>query len=348
MKQLINISSYSQELEQFNDYPGGLEGFLQAFGLDGVELIQAGPHDHPLFPHHSIRGLHLPFWPDWLDFYQGNGMNLKQRFPDEESLKYYYGSSASDVLTDTWRRELRHAQGFKADYVVVHVSHNTLPSCYTYAFDDSDEAVVDSFIQLINQATEGLPAGPMLLMENLWWPGLNFLKPELTSRLLSEIHYPNKGFVLDVGHLMNTNHSLKTEKEAVDYTMKILDGMGPIAGHIRTIHLSSSLSGEYVKAVLREPGNQNPGFQPEGPSPRRPPAHFDEFKKLVWQCGEHVRKIDRHLPFRDPAIGELIRRVKPDYLVHELLADSFGELEEALRIQCRTVGAVTEQTVSAV
>lgn len=346
MKQLINVSSYPQELEQFNDYPGGLNGFLQAFGLDGIELIQAGPHDHPLFPHQSIRGLHLPFWPDWLDFYKGNGINLKQRFPDEDSLKYYYGSSASDVLTDTWRRELRHAQGFKAEYVVVHVSHNTLPSCYSYEFDDSDEAVVDSFIQLINQSTEGLPAGPMLLMENLWWPGLNFLKPELISRLLAEIHYPNKGFVLDVGHLMNTNHSLQSEKEAVDYTMKILDGMGPIAGLIKVIHLSSSLSGDYVKSIQRRYRGQETSLQSVDHSPLRPPANFDEFKKQCWRCGEHIQQIDRHLPFQDPAIGRLIRRVKPDYLVHELLADSFDELEEALRIQCSTVGTVTKQTLT--
>ncbi len=345
MKQLINLSSYPQELEQFNDYPGGLKGFLQTFGLDGIELIQAGPYENELFPHKHIRGLHLPFWPDWMDFFKGNQAGLKARFPDEESLKYYYGSSLPDVLSDTWRKEMRHAQEFKADYVVAHVSHNTLPSCYTYAFDDSDEVVIDSFIRLINQATEGLPAGPMLLMENLWWPGLNFLKPELAGRLLSEIHYPNKGFVLDVGHLMNTNHSLRSEKEGVDYSMKILDGLGPAAGHIRTIHLSSSLSGDYVKSILQEHRRQDAGMNADGLSPLRPPAHFDAFKKQCWQCGEHIRQIDRHMPFRDPAVNELIQRVKPDYLVHELLADSLSELEAALRIQSRTIGPASNQTL---
>jgi len=343
MKQLINLSSYPQELVQFNDYPGGLKGFLQAFGLEGIELIQAGPHDNAFFPHEHIRGLHLPFWPDWIDFFEGNQVGLKRRFPDEESLIYYYGSSSPDVLTETWRRELRHAQKFNADYVVVHVSHNTLPSCYTYSFDDSDDTVVDRFIRLINQATEGLPEGPMLLMENLWWPGLNFLKPELAGRLMKEVHYPNKGFVLDVGHLMNTNHSLQSEKEAVDYIMRILDGLGPAAGHIRTIHLSSSLSGAYVTGVLQEHKEQNALMISEKVCPFRQPAHFDEFKDQCWQCGEHVRRIDRHMPFRDPAINQLIRRVKPDYLVHELLVDSFGELEAALKIQCRTVELVAKQ-----
>lgn len=348
MKQLINLSSYPQELEQFNEYPGGLKGFLQAYGLDGIELIQAGPHDHPLFPHHSIRGFHLPFWPDWMEFFEGDLARLKRRFPDEQSLNDYYGSSDPDVLAETWRRELRDAQRFKADYVVVHVSQNTLPSCYTYAFDDSDEAVIDSFIRLINQATNGIPSGFMLLMENLWWPGLNFLKPELAGRLLSEVHYPNKGFVLDVGHLMNTNHSLQSEKEAVAYCMNIIDRLGPVAGHIRTIHLSSSLSGAYLNHVLREHRVQDAGMKAEGFFPLKPPANFDEFKTQCWRCGEHIRQIDRHLPFQDPAVGRLIRRIKPDYLVHELLADSFNELEAALQIQCRTVGAAIKQTVSAV
>jgi hypothetical protein len=345
MKQLINLSSYPQTLEQYNEYPGGLRGFLHTYGLDGIELIQAGPHENALFPHGHIRGLHLPFWLDWIDFFEGNQAGLKRRFPDQESLQYYYGSSAPDVFTDTWRRELRHAQKFNADYVVVHVSHNTMPSCYTYTFDDSDEAVVDSFIRLINQATEGLPAGPMLLMENLWWPGLNFIKPELAGRLLSEIHYPKKGFVLDIGHLMNTEHSLQSEQEAVAYCMKIIGGLGPVAGHIRTIHLSSSLSGAYVKDVLQEQRRQGAGLKAEGLSPLKPPAHFDEFKKQCWQCGEHIRQIDRHMPFQDPAINALIQQVKPEYLVHELMADSFEELEAALRTQCRTVGAVGKQTL---
>ena len=51
------------------------------------------------------------------------------------------------------------------------------------------------------------------LMENLWWPGLTMTRPEMTKRLLSQVHYQKKGIMLDTGHLMHMNLELKTQDE---------------------------------------------------------------------------------------------------------------------------------------
>ena len=42
-------------------------------------------------------------------------------------------------------------------------------------------------------------------MENLWWPGLNFRRPEMTYLLLESIHYQKKGLMLDTGHFLLTH-----------------------------------------------------------------------------------------------------------------------------------------------
>ena len=43
MLELINLSTWPEQLEYFRSRQGGLAGFLREFDLDGVELIQAGP-----------------------------------------------------------------------------------------------------------------------------------------------------------------------------------------------------------------------------------------------------------------------------------------------------------------
>ena len=51
---------------------------------------------------------------------------------------------------------------------------------------------------------------------------------------------------------MNTNPSLRSQEEGIEYILRILDGMGSYRDYIRGIHLHYSLSGEYVLQAQRE------------------------------------------------------------------------------------------------
>lgn len=325
MNHLINLTSWPDELAYYQGLPGGLEGFLNEHRLQGVELIQAGPLEgaHSIRP--QIIGWHLPFWPAWLDFYLDRPA-LKRQFPNEEALKYYYGSQDKEMMARHWRRELIQAQELGAQYCVLHVSHGHLWSCFNYTFEDSDERVIDTFAQLLGEVLEGLDLKLTLLFENLWWPGLTLLRPELVERLMAQIPYPRKGLMLDTGHLMNTNHSLQTQKEGIDYMDQVVQGLGPSKKWIQGVHLSASLSGALVRHHLAQ----------QGPPPSFETLSLETLEAFQAHCfrsGEWVRRIDQHRPFEDPQVVPWIQKLDPLYLVHELLVDQISDLPSVLDTQ---------------
>ena len=71
------------------------------------------------------------------------------------------------------------------------------------------------------------------LVENQWWPGFTFTEPELTRRLLDGIRAERKGIMLDIGHLMNCDTSLRTLEEGADYVHRMLDRHGGLCRYIR-------------------------------------------------------------------------------------------------------------------
>lgn len=75
MKQLINycpVHGYEQEV---NAYAAGMKGYLKNNKLDGIELYvyQQKPYTSD-YREESI-GVHLKYWPYWLDFWYGNQMS---------------------------------------------------------------------------------------------------------------------------------------------------------------------------------------------------------------------------------------------------------------------------------
>ncbi len=85
---------------------------------------------------------------------------------------------------------------------------------------------------MINEILKGLRIGYTVLFENHWFPGLTLLNRGEAQRLLDGVHYPHKGFVLDIGHLMNTKARIRTEEEAVAYILgRAGRPRGPCARH---------------------------------------------------------------------------------------------------------------------
>jgi hypothetical protein len=322
MLKLTNICDDPWTLEKFNNDVGVITEFLDSRGLDGLELIRWGHGQGGPIPYDRVVGKHLSFWPIWLDFWRGNRAELLWQFGNDEAIQQYYNAGSLDEFIANYRRELMDAADLNVQYVVFHVSHVQLEHCYTGQYTYSDAEIVDAFAELLNKILDGINGKFAVLLENHWYPGLTFLDGELANRLLGAVKYPNKGFVLDIGHLMNTNPDLSNEEQAVDYMLNVLGKLdASTRAAIKTIHLNSSLTGSYVKTAA------DTGYDPSG-----------SFVDRLIRAMHHVGRIDRHAPFLHPSITGVIDTVKPEFLVYELSAATLGELEQAVDEQNNALG----------
>lgn len=324
MKYLINLSNSKSQLDWFgNDYRQ-MTSFLNNNLLDGIELIFYGSYGFENIPQGSIQGIHLSFWPIWLDFWRDNKTELLRQFGSLENIELYYGGLDRETMINYYRGEFTKAQEVKANYAVFHVSHAQIEHVYTWDFPYSDWDVLEDTAELVNKTFGEEDTGVTLLFENLWWPGLTFTEPGLAEDFFNLIKYPRKGFMLDIGHLMITNRELKDEETACAYILEKIEGLGDLKHYIQGVHLSKSFPGEYLKqdhSLKREKVQKMEG---------------------IWErCMEvrnHVLQIDQHAPFEGSCIQRVIEEIDPDYVVYELVPENFKELEDGIAIQNKSLG----------
>lgn len=311
MLQLINLVLDDEMIEQYGEEQGILK-LLDETGCDSIEWIWGGRKIEKRLPRNLTKGYHLTFFSDWLDFYRQNHQALKRKFASPETIKSIYGSTESGILLSRYREDLARAISCGAQYVVFHVSDVSIEEGYSYRFEHSDKEVLDASIELINQLLESVDTEIDFLVENLWWAGFRFTELEKTQYLLDNIDYKNKGIMLDTGHLMNTDPSIDSEEEGIDYILDCLKKHGEYSRYIKGIHLNKSLSGEYVRRSIG-------ANAPQG-------DYFESFMKSY----DHILQIDRHEPFDNPKIQSVVEKIRPKYLVHELKGSSIAEKKAAI------------------
>ena len=310
--------------EVLAEYPGeGISDLCRSHGCQGVEGVWGGA-DLPLEIARELRiGYHLTFYPDWLDFWRGDRSALERKFGSMESWRSFYGGKEGrETLLRLYREDLERALLWGAKYVVFHVSDVSIEEGYTYQWEHKNEEIIDAAAEALNLLLGERNFDFALLLENQWWPGFTFTEPALTARLLDAVAYPNKGIMLDIGHLMNTNLSISTQAEGADYLHEVLDVHGSLCTYIRGIHLHQSVSGAYVKANT-------------GKLPGDLPADYLERFAYSYR---HILRIDTHRPWTHPSIRSVVERIRPEYLIHELSAAGRQEREQASSLQRRTLG----------
>ncbi|NCB42666.1 MAG: AP endonuclease [Clostridia bacterium] len=310
MKTLFNFTTNEFDLLRYSnskEIAADLEGF------DGLELMCYDPDPSGLVLPDFVTGVHMSFFSYWMDFWNGNEEALINEFDNLENCEKYYGGLVRESLLSRFRNDLSKAEAYGAEYVVFHVADCSTEEVFTRRFKYSDEEVVDNTCSLLNTLFDGINDGPLLLLENLWYPGFDFTKPEITRRLLQGIHYKNIGIMLDTGHLLHTKNSLKTQEEGLSYINRQLDLHGEFADHIKGIHLNQSLSGTLARKT-----QQNP------------PSMSTLYEDRQWQLLEYVMKIDRHKPFTCPGVADLVRRISPNYLIFELMSESREQHKKCL------------------
>lgn len=316
MKQMINTTDYAFDVERYRDEEDAKK-FAEKFGCGGFELLPCEGGDENFFTERTVEGVHLRYLDEWVDLWHGRLDILEKEYDSLANAREIFGGLDRKCILARFEKDLERARRLHVSYVVFHVSDVKVSELFTYTCSHTDEEVIDSAAELINLLLDQKGYEFDFLMENLWWPGLTMTKPEMTERLLKQIHYPQKGIMLDTGHLMHTNLELKSQEEAIDYILEKVGEHGALANYIKGIHLNQSLTGDYVKEMLTKK-TVIPGT----------------YQERAQACYEHIVHIDRHLPFTTPYVKKLVERIRPEYLTHELITYNREEQEQKLTLQC--------------
>ena len=298
MKTMFNLTTSSGDLDRFTDKNDLLH---MMDGFDGVELMHFEDDVRGVIPKGRVIGYHTNFFYYWIDFFLGNNDALLHEFCSMEQCYKFYGGKTRDILVNRIKSEVELAKRYNAEYVVFHAADCAPTEFFSQSFSHSDELVIDAVCDMINEAFAEEDS-IMLLLENLLVPGMRFTNPGMTQRIMDGIHYANKGILLDTGHLMHTDSSLRTQEEGVEYINKQLDKHGDLVKYIKGIHLNKSLTGEYYEEIKKSP-----------------PELSSEYQEREFQIFTHIFKLDLHKPFTGKGVKELIQRINPDYLTFEFI-----------------------------
>lgn len=313
MYKLLHFAAIDESISEYESFLD-FEKSYQEGGCDGIEIICCGDYDRKIIRDERVIGVHLPFYSDWMNFWKGDIHALNKEFGHKAIWEQFYGGDHQDVLIDFYRRGLDYAHEIDAKYVVFHVNHSTLNEVFTYQQQYTDKEVVDAAAQIINHLLKNQNYHFDFLMENLWLSGLNFKDVSITERLINQVEYTHKGFMLDTGHLMNVNRNLQTEKEGFAYINQILDQHKHLRKYFKGIHLHKSVSGSYVKDVLTQ------GRRCQGKD------YYERLKDAYM----HLHLVDRHEVTENIEARKVIEKVNPKYLVYEFRSQNRKDREDKL------------------
>ncbi|WP_130862461.1 apurinic/apyrimidinic endonuclease family protein [Bacilliculturomica massiliensis] len=331
---IINMPAYKQALAEYEDRED-LKASYEKYGCSGLEIIRCDRDMEDFISPDMILGVHMIFYPVWLDFWKGNEAGLLDEFGDRMTWEGFYGGSDPGVLLKQFSEDLEYACRVGVKYVVFHVSDVTIKGVFTHEHTHTHEEVVDAAAEIINRLLDGKDYSFDFLMENLWWPGLTMTEPAVTKRLLDSVHYPKKGIMLDLGHLMCADSGLRSEEDAIAYIHRMLDGHEalcaaagpgeqeqPLTRFIRGVHMHQSVTGAFAEGALEDVRKNGLRLEDD---------YYDRFSQVYQLLG----RIDTHSPFSSPDVKGLIERIAPDYVVHELAAADREERETVLGRQSR-------------
>ncbi|MEG2353108.1 MAG: TIM barrel protein [Clostridium sp.] len=317
MIKLLTLTNHEYDMVRFQRDSTVLNNYLKEFDLQGIELIPCSNWIDGEMSEEIVKGVHLSFYPFWVDFWLKDFKTLIKEFDSIKKVEQFYGSLDRSVIVENYKKELRLAHKLKAEYVVFHVSHVTIEESYTYNFKHSNEEVINCTIELINEVFSDIndDFNIKILFENLWWPGLNFANKEQLKSIYNGINYKNKGFVLDTTHLINTNIDLKNEEDAINYCIRAIKDLGDYASLIECIHFNYSLSGDYIKNMVKE------GYTLE-----------EKFEERYYNVYSHISKMDSHKNFTSHGAKKIVELIKPKYVVYELVSENLDGLSKMIEI----------------
>ena len=319
MKKLFHLSTTPKQLSMFEENWEDIKEFVSKNYMDGIELGLTIDYNLEKIPKEIIVGVHLSFYPMWLDFWRGNKEQLAKQFTTKEALYAYYKGETPECLVENYKKQYERAKALGARYMVFHVSHVLPEDSFTWQFDYTDKEVMEATLELVNRAFPNEEEGPLLLFENLWWPGLNYKDAMLTKWFIDKVKYPNKGYLVDVSHLILNNSQIGTEKQAYDYIKETIEALGETKKWIKGLHLNKTLPKHYMQ---RNHSYLLQKYQ-----------ETKDSKQKLAILKKHINALDGHMPFDHPMAKKIVDLIQPLYCVYETAPTSRYELAYFIKKQ---------------
>ncbi len=318
MERLFHLSTTPRQLELFDEDWDEIKNFVEKQNMDGIEIGLTQTYPLEKIPKEIVRGVHLSFYPMWIDFFRQDQDRLSQVFKTKEEIVKYYGGDTPDILVQNYKLQYQRAKELDAKYMVFHVSHILPEDSFTFKYNYTDKEIFEETLKLINEVFDE-EEGPMLLFENLWWPGLTYLDKELAEDFINRVNYKNKGYLLDVSHLILTNKHIGNENEAYNYIAKVYKELGDTAKWIKAVHLNKTLPKVYMKRDHLYTLDQYKK------------AKDSRQKQMILK--RHINQMDGHKPFDHPVAKKIIELLNPVYCVYETAPISRYELAYFIKKQ---------------
>lgn len=303
MERLFHISTTPKYIEWFNDDWDKIKAFSEKHHMEGIELGLTIDYDINKIPEGVVKGVHLSFYPMWLDFWRGDTAKVEGLLGGHQAMLDYYGGASKEVMIECYKAQYARAKALGAKYMVFHVSHICMEDSFTWQFDYTDDEIVDATIELINAVFPADEEGPMLLFENLWWPGLTYLDKQVTKKLLDGVKYGQKGLLMDISHLILTNLKIGNEKACYTYVKEVVQNLGELKEFIYGVHLNKTLPKHYMR--------QDRSYLVE----RYREAKTPQLKMRVLK--QHIQKLDPHQPFDHEIAKQIVEYINPKFCVYE-------------------------------
>lgn len=302
---LCNFSNTEYHLAWYDGKYSKLQTFLKSNHLDGIELLLHGNEDISSIPKGLVKGIHMSYYPTWLEFYN-NDLAYLEDFPDNDALKYAFNSTDAGIMVEQFKKDFEVAKKIGAAYMVFHVGHVRLKDAFTFEFNYSNKEILDATIEIVNNVFTK-ESSVELLFENLWWPGLNLLNPDEVEYFMSKINYENKGIMCDLSHLMLTKNTLYNFDEGIEYIHACLDHLGNSTHWIKGLHINGTLSKDYMSL------NHLETYQALKLLPQN-----EQFYEIY----KHISQMDQHMPLESHLLKGLIDRINPKYQMIEVVGSN--------------------------
>lgn len=310
MKRLFHLTTTKKYLDWFSNDWDKVYDFAVKHHMDGIELGLTSEYNINKIPKDLVCGVHLSFYPIWLEFWRGDLKTAADILGGMEKVQKYYGGLSKQDMIDNYIYQYHRAKELKAHYMVFHVSHVRPADSFTFEFSYTDKEVLEAAIELINAVFTD-KEGPLLLFENLWWPGLTFKNPKLTKWFFDQINYPHKGFVIDISHLILTHPQIANERQAYYYIKEVVEKLEECSEYLYCMHLNKTLPKFYINRDHTYTLNK---YQ------NAPENHKQSVLK------KHISMLDPHKPFDHEIAKKIVECIKPKYCVYETNPESIYEL----------------------
>ncbi len=313
MKHLLSYSIF-QSLDDFSKEDVG--GFLRSIGCDGLELFTLYDDVPTCYLPYS-PSVHLPYAVDW---YRGWSGNVDAERYSRGDLTYItFGVDREEIVSNICKM-IEKAEQVHPAYGVLHAGSTDLEQVFHRHYVSDDRKVLMAFAEMVNTVASNYKGGEppiRLAFENLWWSGLRLREPWEHKLLEDRLEFDNWCFCLDTGHLMNGLPDAVDESSAIEGALKVMDGYNKdMIDRIMVMHLHYSASAAYRHSFEEREISWDEGF--EG---------------IMKSSYEHVGNIDQHRPFTSKRCNELVDRIHPDYVTHEMLSSNGHNLIEDFKKQ---------------